>query len=127
MDKGTAKTGLARIVAAFFYSAHGLRYAIRNEAAFRQEAVIFVVLLIPLLFLPIPILFKFLLLLANTIVLVVELINSAVEAIVDLASPDYHLLAKHAKDLGSAAVFVSLVVTFVLWCAAVFPLLAKYL
>ncbi|MGW8194218.1 MAG: diacylglycerol kinase, partial [Desulforhopalus sp.] len=104
MDRSTAKTGLARIVAAFFYSLHGLRYAISSEAAFRQEVLIFLVLLIALLFLPVSTFLKLLLLLANTVVLVAELINSAVEAIVDLVSPDYHLLAKHAKDLGSAAV-----------------------
>ena len=123
MEKSSPKTGFSRIWAAFYYSLDGLRYAIKNEAAFRQEIVLYVALLIALFFLPIPILFKLVLLLANTTVLIVELINSAIEAIVDMASPDFHILAKHAKDLGSAAVLVSLIVTITLWGFAVFPLL----
>lgn len=70
-------------------------------------------------FIPISILFKCILLLANTIVIIVELINSAIESIVDMASPDYHVLAKHAKDLGSAAVLVSLIFAIILWGIAV--------
>ena len=127
MEKSSPKTGFSRIWAAFFYSIDGLCYAIKNEAAFRQEVVLYIALLIALFFLPIPILFKLVLLLANTTVLIVELINSAIEAIVNLASPDFHILAKHAKDLGSAAVLVSLIVTITLWGFAVFPLLINWL
>ena len=102
-------------------------FAIKNEVAFRQEVGVFVVLLIVLFFLPISILFKCILLLANTIVLIVELINSAIESIVDIASPDYHVLAKHAKDLGSAAVLISLILTIVLWGIAAFLILTNKL
>jgi diacylglycerol kinase (ATP) len=57
------------------------------------------------------------------LVLIVELLNSAIEAVVDLASPEYHVLAQRAKDLGSAAVFVSLALAIVLWLTAVFQII----
>ncbi len=121
--KLTTKTGIARIWAAFFYSLNGLRFAISNEAAFRQEMCIVVVLLVVLLFLPLSLLWKGLLFFATTSVLVVELLNSAIETVVDIASPEYHELAKRAKDLGSAAVLVSIVFTIVLWGCAIFIIL----
>jgi len=118
--KPTTKTGIARIWAAFFYSLNGLRSAISNEAAFRQEVCIALVLLVVLLFLPLSLLWKGLLFFATTSVLVVELLNSAIESVVDIASPEYHDLAKRAKDLGSAAVLVSIVFAIVLWGGAIF-------
>jgi len=121
------KTGIGRIWAAFFYSLNGLRLAISNEAAFRQEACIVVVLLVVLLFLPIAILWKGLLFFATTSILVVELLNSAIESVVDIASPEYHDLAKRAKDLGSAAVLVTILVTIVLWGGAIFIILQSEL
>lgn len=121
--KLTTKTGIARIWAAFFYSLNGLRFAIFNEAAFRQEVCIVVVLLVALLFLPLPFLWKGLLFFATTSVLVIELLNSAIESVVDIASPKYHDLAKRAKDLGSAAVLVSIVFSTILWGGAIFIIL----
>jgi len=112
------RTGLNRILHAFGYSMQGLAAAWRGESAFRQEAVL------ALLMLPC----AFLLgrdwvqvaLLAGTVVLVliVELLNSAVEATVDRISFDLHDLSKKAKDLGSAAVFLSLVLCALTWLAA---------
>ena len=121
--KQTTKTGIARICAAFFYSLNGLRFAISNETAFRQEACILVVLLVVLLFLPLSLLWKGLLFFATASVLVVELLNSAIETVVDLASPEYHELARRAKDLGSAAVLVSIVFAIILWGCAIFIIL----
>ena len=121
--KPTTKTGIARIWAAFFYSLSGLRFAISNEAAFRQEAIIVVVLLVVLLFLPLSLFWKGLLFFATTSVLVVELLNSAIESVVDLASSEYHDLAKRAKDLGSASVLVSIVFAILLWTGAIFTIL----
>jgi diacylglycerol kinase (ATP) len=117
------KTGIDRIWAAFFYSLNGLRFAIANEAAFRQEACTVVVLLVVLLFLPLSLFWKGLLFFATTSVLVVELLNSAIESVVDIASPEFHDLARRAKDLGSAAVFVSIVFAIVLWGGAIFIIL----
>ena len=96
-NKPLRKKGLARLWAAFFYSLNGLRFAIKNETAFRQELALYVLLLVVLFFLPISILFKSILLVGNTVVLLVELINSAIEATVDMVSPEYNELAKHAK------------------------------
>lgn len=113
------KTGLSRIWAAFFYSLDGFRYALTHEAAFIQEAIIFVVAVIALVFLPFSLPWKALLLFATAAVLIVELLNSAVEALVDLASPGYHELAKRTKDLGSAAVLLSIVIAIFLWIMAI--------
>lgn len=124
-QKLVSKTGIARIWAAFAFSFSGLGMAFKKEAAFRQELGGWVILLIVLCFLPLTILFKCLLLLANTMVLIVELLNSAIESAVDLASPEYHALAKQAKDMGSAAVFTSLAVTVVLWGVALITVLYR--
>ena len=109
------KQGVARIIAAFWYSINGLRAAFNSEAAFRQELALFVFFLPILFYLHVSPVFKALLLFANSLVLIVELLNSAVEAIVDLASPEFHDLAKQAKDIGSAAVMLSLFLAFGLW------------
>jgi diacylglycerol kinase (ATP) len=109
------KTGLARIWAAFFYSLSGLRIAITSESAFIQEVFIFVIAVVALVFLPVSLLWKAVLFSATAFVLVVELLNTSIEYIVDMASPDYHDLAKCAKDIGSAAVLVSILVVVILW------------
>jgi diacylglycerol kinase (ATP) len=112
------KTGIARIFAAFSYSADGLGGAFRHEAAFRQELALYVLLLPLLYLLPVSLPFKCLLFSANTLVLIVELLNSAVESVVDLVSPDYNIYAKRAKDMGSAAVLLSLILAAGLWASA---------
>ena len=113
------KTGIARIIAACRYSIDGLVATFKNEAAFRQELFLFALQLPVLFFLPTTPFMKALLLCANTLVLIVELLNSAIEAIVNLASPEYHNLAKHAKDMGSAAVMISIILTLCLWGYAI--------
>jgi len=120
MDKKPAgKKGMARLGAAFIYSLNGLRFAITHETAFIQEACVYVILLVILFFLPLSLTFKCILLLANTAVLIVELVNSAIESVVDIISPEYSVLARQAKDLGSAAVLMSIVIAIALWiCAA---------
>ncbi len=109
------KTGLARVIAAFNYSLDGLRAAFISEAAFRQEIILFFLLLPVVFFLPVSNYIKCLLLMANTLVLIVELLNSGIEAVVDMTSPEYHKLAKQAKDMGSAAVLLSLLLSVSLW------------
>ena len=112
------RTGLNRILHAFGYSMQGLAAAWRGESAFRQEAVL-ALLMLPCAFLlgrdwvQVAVL-------AGTVVLVliVELLTSAVEATVDRISFDLHDLSKKAKDLGSAAVFLSLVLCALTWLAA---------
>lgn len=117
-DLPAKKKGFDRIVAAFFYSLSGLRSAIVNEAAFRQELFLFIVLLPVLFFLPVSGYLKSLLLVVNTMVLIVELLNSGIEAVVDMTAPEYHPLAKRAKDMGSAAVLISLVLAAIIWAYA---------
>lgn len=117
--KPSGKKGMERIWSAFRYSLSGLRFAVTRETAFIQELCIYVILLVVLFFLPLSITFKCILFFANSIVLVAELLNSAVEAIVDIASPDYHDLAKQAKDIGSAAVLVSIMTAAALWVFAI--------
>ncbi len=123
--KPEKSTGFVRLGRAFIYSFHGLLFAFRNEAAFRQELCAFIILLVALFFLPLSILFKSVLFFANTMVLIVELLNSAIEAIVDMTSPEYHILSKRAKDLGSAAVLISLSVAIILWIMAVFHIITE--
>ena len=122
-EKHVVKRGIPRLYAAFFHSLSGLGFALSRETSFRQEFCAFVVLLIPLYFLPLSFAFKCLLFFSHTVVLIVELINSAIESIVDLASPDHHPLAGRAKDLGSAAVLLSLVLVILLWGGAVYSML----
>ncbi|HSO19600.1 MAG TPA: diacylglycerol kinase [Desulfosarcina sp.] len=109
------KTGPARIWAAFRYSLDGLSAAVAGEAAFRQECWAAAVALLILALLPLSLAWKGLLLLAGACVLIVELLNSSIEAVVDMASPEYHALAKRAKDFGSAAVLLAILVNAVLW------------
>ena len=116
--KPDPKTGLTRIWKAFFYSRKGLGYAFSQEAAFRQESILAGVLTLMLILLPLSLLWKGMLFSAMALVLVAELLNSAIEAVVDLASPEFHKLAGRAKDMGSAAVFISLALTVILWIIA---------
>lgn len=113
----TGDTGLTRVLAAFKYSGKGLRAAWRHEAAFRQECTL-ALLMLPLALLLAQSLTQLALLIAVCVlVLVVELLNSAVEAVVDRIGPEHHDLAGRAKDMGSAAVLLSLLMaltTFVL-------------
>ncbi len=114
------KTGLRRVWNALFYSAAGFGAAYRHEDAFRQE-VLLAAFLIPLaLFLPASGIGKALMIASILLVLVVELLNSAIEATVDRISLESHQLAKRAKDIGSAAVFVSLVNVIAVWGLVLF-------
>ena len=109
------KTGLRRVWNALSYSLAGLRAAYLCEDAFRQE-VILAALLIPVTFLlPVPWMGRGLMIASVLLVLVVELINSAIEAVVDRVSLENHRLAKRAKDIGSAAVLVTLILVLVVW------------
>ena len=109
------RAGLVRIWRALLYSFAGLASAFRTESAFRLEVAGATVLVAVAVALPATLVQTALLLGAVLLVLVVELLNSAVEATVDRISLDDHELAKKAKDVGSAAVFVSLVNCAVVW------------
>lgn len=114
------KTGMRRLWNAFGYSLDGFRAAYKHEDAFRQE-VWLALLLIPLaLWLPVAPLGKALMIASVLLVIVVELLNSAVEATVDRISLESHALAKRAKDIGSSAVLVSLINVCVVWGLVLF-------
>jgi diacylglycerol kinase (ATP) len=108
-------TGLRRIVNATFFSLAGLRAAWRNEAAFRQECLLALVMTPAALWVGRTAVERALLIGSCWLVLIVELLNSAVEAVVDRVGTDHHRLSGRAKDLGSAAVFVSLALTVLVW------------
>ncbi len=110
------KTGLTRLINAFSYSCAGLRTAYKNEDAFRQE-VLLAIVLIPLAFyLQHGAVERVLMVGSVLLLIIVELLNSAIEATVDRISLDHHRLAKRAKDIGSAAVLIGLVNMAMVWC-----------
>lgn len=112
------RTGLQRILNATGYSVAGLRAAYRGESAFRQEVWLCVVLVPAAFWLGEDWVQTALLAASAGLVLVVELLNSGIEAVVDRISYDHHDLSKRAKDIASAAVFLSLVICGGIWAAA---------
>jgi diacylglycerol kinase (ATP) len=113
-------TGIRRLLRAAVYSFQGFNHAFRNEAAFRQELALTAVLVPTAFWLGRTPLEISALIGVCLLVLVVELINSALEAVVDRHGDERHELAGAAKDLGSAAVFVSLVLVAVVWAAVAY-------
>ena len=109
------KTGLRRVWNALGYSLAGLRAAYACEDAFRQEVMLAVILLPLAFFLPVSGVGRALMMGSVILVLIVELLNSAVEAVVDRVSLENHRLAKRAKDIGSAAVLIALLNVFIVW------------
>lgn len=120
-----SKGGVKRICAAFFYSLQGLRTAWRSEHAFRQELMAALPAAVIALLLPVPALQKLALIGVLILVLIVELINSAIEAVVDRVSFERHPLSKNAKDFGSAAVCLSLLLAAATWGVIVLPLVLR--
>lgn len=108
-------SGLRRIWNACFYSLDGFKAALQHEHAFRQEVLIAAVLIPLALWLPVATLGKALMIASVLLVLIVELLNSAIEAVVDRISLDNHDLSKRGKDMGSAAVMLSLINVIVVW------------
>ena len=110
-----ANTGLTRVWKATTYSMQGLRAAWRHETAFRQECVLGIILT-PLAFWVAETWVEVSVLMAVCfLVLIIELLNSAIEAVVDRVGPEHHDLAGQAKDMGSAAVMLSLIMAVVTW------------
>jgi diacylglycerol kinase (ATP) len=110
-------TGLRRILRATVYSAQGFAHAWRHEAAFRQEALLSLALMPVALWLGRTVTERAALVGVLLIVLIVEFLNSAVEAAIDRHGSEHHELSGRAKDLGSAAVFVSLMLVLLVWGA----------
>ena len=113
--------GLSRAWHAAKNSWHGLVYAFQEESAFRQELTLFVLLTPVALLLPVSYLEKALLISSLLMVLAIELLNSSVEAAIDRISFEHHDLSKRAKDFGSAAVMLALVIAVLMWVAICIP------
>jgi diacylglycerol kinase (ATP) len=109
------KTGIPRLLNALKYSCAGIQEAYRNEDAFRQEVLLAIVLLPLAFWLKSEMLSRALMIACVLLLIIVELLNSAIEAAVDRISLDDHNLAKRAKDIGSAAVLVTLLNLVVVW------------
>ena len=109
-------TGLRRLLFATGYSLSGLIFAWRSESAFRQELVLALVLAPLALLLGSDAVERILLLGTLLLVLIVELLNTALEAVVDRVGPELHPLSGAAKDAGSAAVLLTLLLTGLVWC-----------
>lgn len=121
----TGVTGFKRIVNAGKYSLKGLKAAWINEAAFRQELVLTLLMTVIAILLPnLDVHSRLLLILMPWLVMVVEILNSAIEAVVDRIGDEWNELSGRAKDLGSAAVFIMLILTTAVWIVI---LLSKYL
>jgi diacylglycerol kinase (ATP) len=113
-------TGIRRILRATGFSAQGLAQAWKHEAAFRQESVLLLLLTPVAIWLGQTAAQRALLVVVCLLVIIVELINSAIEAAIDRHGEEQHELSGRAKDMGSAAVLVSLVIVVLVWGAAIF-------
>lgn len=111
----TNTKGIRRLINATGYTMAGFRAAWKNEEAFRQEISLALILVPVGLWLGIDATQKAILVGILFVVVITELLNSAIEAVVDRIGIEHHELSKRAKDMGSAAVFVSLSATILIW------------
>ncbi|ODS96693.1 MAG: diacylglycerol kinase [Lautropia sp. SCN 69-89] len=121
MNPHKSKAGMARIWRALLYSRRGLRDAWRHEHAFRQELIMVLCLAPVIVLVPVSLVERAAMAATLLLVLIVELLNSAIEAVVDRVSLDHHELSGRAKDMGSAAVLLALVLAGLTWAAILFP------
>lgn len=114
------ETGIKRIINAIGYSCLGLKAAYQQEAAFRQELVLIVVLTPVALYFGSSYADKAILIASLIFILLVEILNSAVEAVVDRFGDEHHTLSGRAKDMGSAAVFLAFVIAGLVWFSVLY-------
>ncbi len=124
MNPHKSKAGITRIWRALRYSRRGLREAWRHEHAFRQELILVLCLAPIIVLVPVTLAERAAMAATLLLVLIVELLNSAIEAVVDRVSLDHHELSGRAKDMGSAAVLLALVLAGLTWAAILFPVIA---
>jgi diacylglycerol kinase (ATP) len=115
-----SKSGLKRIYKAFLYSLDGFRAAWKHEHAFRQEVSVFAVGTVIALLLRVSAFEKLVLIGVLLLILIVELINSSIEAVVDRVSLERHPLSKNAKDFGSAAVLLTCLLATATWAVVLY-------
>jgi len=112
-------TGLTRIIKATGYSLKGFRAAWKSEAAFRQEAIMVIIAIIVAFLLDVQWIERLLLIGSMVLIAIVELLNSAIEAVVDRIGTELHELSAKAKDIGSAAVFISICLAIFIWSVVI--------
>lgn len=127
MNPHKSKPGMARIWRALLYSRRGLREAWRHEHAFRQELILVLCLAPVIVLVPVSLAERAAMAATLLLVLIVELLNSAIEAVVDRVSLDHHPLSGRAKDMGSAAVLLALLLAGLTWSAILFPVVRSLL
>ena len=120
-----SKGGFSRLISALRYTWDGLRAAAKHEEAFKQELMVVVPLSIVAWFVPVSLPERALLFSVLQLILIVELINSAIEDNTDHISLERHPLAKRAKDMGSAAVFLTIVIALAIWGTVLWQYFAK--
>jgi len=108
-------TGLKRILYAAYYSYNGLKHGVLHESAFRQEVIAAIVLIPVACWFDVTKIERLLMICAIFLIMIVELLNTAIEAVVDRVGTEHHALSGLAKDMGSAAVFVSLIMFVLIW------------
>lgn len=113
-------TGLKRIILATGYSLQGLKSTFKYEAAFRQELLLLLILAPVAFYLDVSYLERILLITPLFLVLIIEVVNSAIEAVVDRIGTEKYELSGRAKDMGSAAVFIALLLTAYIWAEILF-------
>lgn len=118
--------GLKRIVNAARYSLKGFKAAWRNEAAFRQESIATFIAIVIAFWLDIDAITRILLISSVLLVLIIEILNSAIEAVVDRVGTDYHELSGRAKDFGSAAVLLSIILALFMWFLLLWSKITHY-
>ena len=111
----TGATGITRVINAAGYSWLGFKAAYKNEAAFRQELWLCILLMPAALYFGETLMDKAILISSLLFILIVELINSAIEAVVDRIGDEVHELSGRAKDMGSTAVFIAISMAVVVW------------
>jgi len=111
----TQDTGLKRIFKAFTYSYDGFKAAFKNEAALRQDILFCGIFLIATLFISVGTISKILMISSLFLILFMELINTAIETVIDRISDDYHELSKKAKDIGSLLVLLAFIHMAFVW------------
>ncbi|MGD8115393.1 diacylglycerol kinase [Vibrio sp. TRT 29B02] len=109
------RTGILRIIYTLVHSYNGFKWLCKNEAAFQQELALFIPLTVFAFWLDLPATHTLLVILSMVFVLFAEMVNTAIEAIVDRISLDYHLLSGVAKNIGSALVLLSIIASLTVW------------
>ncbi|WED21741.1 diacylglycerol kinase [Vibrio sp. JC009] len=118
--KNPENKGIKRLINATIYSSQGIKAAFTNEEAFRQEVFAALIMLPLAFYLDVDSTHRIMMVASVLLVMIVELLNTAVEAVVDRVGFEFHELAGRAKDTGSAAVLISMVLSAYVWCEAIY-------